>query len=124
MRDISNKVKNVGGILLLALLAFAGCQAAHDVAVTSFHVIDAPANYVRQKIDHSNQTANAPVASDTVTPGHTVNPTAANTQKPPQQSQQSTVAAQTQTQPKPTAAPHPPRTVTRHRHDKAHAGAK
>jgi len=36
-------VKRVG-LWVVALSVFGGCRAAHDVAVTSFHVIDAPAN--------------------------------------------------------------------------------
>ncbi len=38
------------GFLLLGLALLPGCRAAHDVAVSSFHVLDAPANYVRRKI--------------------------------------------------------------------------
>lgn len=59
------------GLLLLGLGALGGCRAAHDVAVTSFHVLDAPANYVRRHIDGETQTTTA--SSDAVTtPGRTV----------------------------------------------------
>jgi hypothetical protein len=72
-------VKRVG-FLLLGLATLAGCKTAHDVAVSSFHVLDAPANYVRKKIDHENQTTTTTTttttaSSDTVTtPGRTVAP--------------------------------------------------
>lgn len=66
-------MKPGGRILVLGLLVLSGCRAAHDVAVTSFHVIDAPANYVRRKIDGPQTTTTA--ASDAVTtPGRTVTP--------------------------------------------------
>jgi len=54
-------------------MVLSGCTAAHDVAVTSFRVIDAPANFVRRKIDApSTTTTTTTVASDAVTPGRTV----------------------------------------------------
>jgi hypothetical protein len=76
-------------MLLLGAMALCGCQAAHDVAVTSFRVIDAPANYVRRKIDQeattTTTTTTTTASSDAVTPGRTVqiNPN----QQPPQQRQ-------------------------------------
>jgi hypothetical protein len=70
-------VKRVG-LLLLGLAALAGCRTAHDVAVTSFRVLDAPANYVRNRInsrDQTTTTTTTAVTSDTVTtPGRTVAP--------------------------------------------------
>jgi len=56
-------------------MVLSGCTAAHDVAVTSFRVIDAPANFVRRKIDApstTTTTTTTTVASDAVTPGRTV----------------------------------------------------
>jgi hypothetical protein len=62
------------GYLLFALLGLCGCQTAHDVAVRSFRVLDAPRQYVRRQI--SGQRATTPpaqVESDSVTtPGRTV----------------------------------------------------
>jgi hypothetical protein len=73
------RVKRVG-LLLLGLGLFSGCKTAHDVAVSSFRVLDAPANYVRRHIDGQSQTTTTttPTASsDTVTtPGRTVTPSA------------------------------------------------
>src|SRR3954447_13096478 len=67
-------VKRVG-FLLLGVGVLAGCRAAHDVAVTSFRVLDAPANYVRRHIDGDTQTTTTTASSDTVTtPGRTVTP--------------------------------------------------
>jgi hypothetical protein len=90
-------MRAVGRILLLGLLGLGGCQTAHDVAVTSFHVIDAPANYVRRHIDGHTSTTSTRVESDTVTtPGRTVATTSnANTPRP----------TSTQTQPRSNAAP-------------------
>jgi hypothetical protein len=72
-------VKTARGILLLGIMVLGGCRTAKDVAVTSFRVIDAPANYVRRQIDQSHPpattttTTTTTVASDAVTPGRTVN---------------------------------------------------
>jgi hypothetical protein len=63
------------GYLLLGLLFLTGCRAAHDVAVSSFRILDAPANYVRRHIDGETQTTTTTTTatSDTVTtPGRTV----------------------------------------------------
>jgi hypothetical protein len=94
-------VKTVRQILLLGTLLLGGCQAAHDVAVTSFRVIDAPANYLRRQIDNSEaataRTTTTTPASDTVTPGRTVD-VAPNSREP----QQKPAA---QTQPRPSATP-------------------
>lgn len=104
-------VKRVG-LLLLGLGVLAGCQAAHDVAVTSFRVLDAPANYVRRHLDGQTQTTTTTTttaASDSVTtPGRNVTPATTN-------SQQRTTATQTGPRSKPTPSPGPrssPATVT------------
>ena len=71
-------VKRVG-CFLLGLGLFSGCKTAHDVAVSSFHVLDAPANYVRRHLDGESQTTTTTTtaSSDTVTtPGRTVTPSA------------------------------------------------
>jgi hypothetical protein len=72
------------GLLLLGLLVLSGCRAAHNVAVTSFRVLDAPANYVRKKINGNSETTTTTttVSSDAVTtPGRTVTPSTASTQR-------------------------------------------
>ena len=79
-------------LLLLAALIFTGCgrtrEVARDAAVTTFRVIDAPANYVRRKLDAeeagaetttttttTTETGQAAVgSSDVVTPGRPVPP--------------------------------------------------
>ena len=87
---------------MLSLFALGGCKTAHDVAVSSFHVLDAPANYVRHRLDGNTQTTTTTTtttaSSDTVTaPGRTVTPsTTTTTQRPP---------PRTTTQPKPSASP-------------------
>jgi len=73
------------GLLLLGLLGLSGCRTAHDVAVSSFHVLDAPANYVRKKIDGTTETTTTTttVSSDVTKPGRTVTPSTTTTQNPP-----------------------------------------
>lgn len=79
-----------------------GCSAAHDVAVTSFRVLDAPANYVRRRIDEpgstvtSTTTTTTTAASDSVTPGRHVVPATRESQR-----RQTTAPAQ----PRPSAPP-------------------
>ena len=101
-------VKPSGWILILGVIGLSGCKAAHDVAVSSFRVIDAPANYVRRHIDPPASTTTT-ASSDTVTnPGRTV------TVPPPRDTSQQRT---TQSQPPPNVAPSPaprssPPTVT------------
>jgi len=73
------------GLLLLGLLGLSGCRTAHDVAVSSFHVLDAPANYVRKKIDGTTETTTTTTtaSSDVTKPGRTVTPSTTTTQNPP-----------------------------------------
>jgi hypothetical protein len=104
MNDNSKTVKIVRGLLLLGAMVMIGCETAHNVAVSSFHVLDAPANYVRKHIDKPTPTP-GPIASDSVKPGRTVNST-----PPPRQPTQS-VASQPQSQPRPSVTPRPSRTV-------------
>lgn len=94
-------VRRGGWILLLGVLGLGGCKATHDVAVSTFRVIDAPANYVRRHIDGetTTTTTTTTAASDAVTtPGRTVTTTNPSSRDP----QQRTV---TQTQPRSNAAP-------------------
>jgi hypothetical protein len=107
MRDKSDPVKNVRRILLLGTMVLGGCQAAHDVAVTSFRVIDAPANFVRRKIDEpasTTTTTTTTVTSDSVTPGRTVH--APPTNRQPQRQQVSAPP-----KPSPSASPRTPRSA-------------
>ena len=97
--------------LLLGLLVLSGCRAAHNVAVTSFRVIDAPANYVRRHINGETETTTTTttVASDAVTtPGKTVTPSTTNTQR-----QTTTTQNPPRSTVKPSPSPKPsPATVT------------
>ncbi len=100
MPDKNTPVKGVGRILFLGAIILGGCSTAHDVAVTSFRVLDAPANYVRRQIDKPNQTTTTTttttVASDAVTPGRHVVPATHESQR-----RQTTAPAQ----PRPSATP-------------------
>jgi len=81
-------VKTARKILLLGAIALCGCKTAHDVAVSSFRVIDAPANYVRRHIDQpetTTTTTTTVATSDAVTPGRTVAVTQPKPQAPPRQ---------------------------------------
>ncbi len=58
--------------LLASALVFTGCRTVHDVAVTSFHVIDAPAKFVRERLDQdqtTTTTTTTSTVSDVTTPG-------------------------------------------------------
>lgn len=107
MRDKSNPVKSVRRILLLGTMALGGCQAAHDAAVTSFRVIDAPANFVRRKIDPptTTTTTTTTVTSDSVTPGRTVH-------TPPNNRETQRRQVTAPPKPSPSASPRTPRSAT------------
>jgi hypothetical protein len=96
-------VKRVG-LFVLGLIVLGGCKTAHDVAVSSFHVLDAPANYVRHHIDGDTQTTTTTTTtatSDNVTkPGRTVTPTATTTTQ-----RQPTTTIQTKPSPSPKSSP-------------------
>lgn len=60
-------------LFLLLAFGFAGCSTARHVAVSSFRVLDAPANYIRRHIDNDETTTTTVTqSSDVVTPGHAV----------------------------------------------------
>ncbi|HEX4667286.1 MAG TPA: hypothetical protein VH207_11860 [Chthoniobacterales bacterium] len=58
-------------LFLLAALALGACQTAHDAAVSTFRVIDAPHQYVRRKlgIDEEPQTTTTTTTSETTYTG-------------------------------------------------------
>jgi hypothetical protein len=102
-------VKRVG-LLVLSLGVLAGCKTAHDVAVSSFHVLDAPANYVRHHIDGDTQTTTTTTtttaSSDSVTsPGRTVTP--ATTQQRPTTTAQTRATGPKSSPPTVTEKPRP-----------------
>lgn len=75
-------------LLFIGGLVLAGCHTAEKVAVTSFRVIDAPAKYIRDRIDSSDSTTTTTTTtttsdvSDVATPGTPVNnPPATATQR-------------------------------------------
>ncbi|MDQ6624417.1 MAG: hypothetical protein M3Y86_13155 [Verrucomicrobiota bacterium] len=72
----------LGGILL------AGCTTAKKVAVTSFHVVDAPAHYIREHIDSEDgatttTTTQTTTTSDVANPGYAVTEPTPPPQPPP-----------------------------------------
>ena len=87
---------SVARLLLLLTIVFTGCartrEVARDAAVTTFRVIDAPANYVRRRLDEEEgvQTTTTTTvqqtevgSSDVVTPGRPVPPRQVTTTTPP-----------------------------------------
>lgn len=69
------EMRFVARALVLSGIACAGCQTAHDVAVTSWRVIDAPARYVTRHLEgpeDTRTTTTTVVDSDVVTPGRPV----------------------------------------------------
>jgi len=106
----NSDMKPAGRILLLGAIALGGCHTAKDVAVTSFRVIDAPANYVRRHLDSDSNTSTTTtttttnVESDAVTTaGHTVNPSPA----PRDSTKRRTTQEQTGPSPSPNASATP-----------------
>jgi len=103
-------VKAARRILVLGAIVLGGCNTAHEVAVTSFRVLDAPANFVRKRIDGSTETTTTTTtttaSSDSVnTPGRTVAVTPTTRDRTRRQ-------VTTQSQPSPTATPRVSRTAT------------
>lgn len=61
--------------VLLSAIILTGCRTAEKAAVTTFHVIDAPAHYIREHIDRSETTTTTTTVSDVSTPGAPIEPT-------------------------------------------------
>lgn len=115
MPDKSTNVNAATRIFLLAALLASGCTAARKVARTSFRVLDAPANFVRQRINaEENQTTTTTTtttSSDTVTtPGRTV-----TVPPPTTDPQRRTVNRQDQTRPSASPRSSPPTVTERSR---------
>lgn len=78
----------VGGLVLMGI-AFGGCHAAHDAAVTSYHVATAPVHFVHRQFDKprttetTTTTTTTTAASDVTMTGQPVvsAPVAASTQR-------------------------------------------
>lgn len=112
-------MKLLSKTLPLAFLALASCQTAHDVAVASFKVADAPANYIRRQIDAEEQPQT--ITTTTTTTGATAATSETTTNGTitgyPQTRQQMVVNRSTQpvaTGPRP--EPTPERVVAKQRH--------
>jgi hypothetical protein len=64
--------------VIAAGLVCTGCHTAKKVAVTSFRVVDAPANYIRHKLEESadqTTTTTTTTTSDVANPGYPVQAT-------------------------------------------------
>ena len=97
---MKKQMKGAAKIGLLGSLVLTGCQTAHDAAVTSFRVLDAPAAYIRRHIDSSEQpqtTTTTSVASNaTVAPATTPQTTIPQytTSSPPSATNERSVTAE------------------------------
>jgi hypothetical protein len=80
---MNSQMKYAARAVILAAVTLAGCRTAHEVAVSSFRVIDAPANYVRRHLDDEEPTTTTTTTtttyqSDVAAPGQPIaNPTPA-----------------------------------------------
>ncbi|CAN5580067.1 hypothetical protein BH20VER1_BH20VER1_02490 [soil metagenome] len=104
-------MRSAATLLLLCSFVFTGCGTARKVAVGTFRVIDAPANYVRNRIDdggtqttttRTTTTYGQGAADDVSAPGYPV------TQTPPPPR----TVASSRPSTGPAASPRPPRTTT------------
>lgn len=84
-------MKTALGVVACALL-FASCHTAKKVGVTTFRVIDAPANYIRHHIDGDEQTTTTTTTttSDVTNPGQPVPVTAPPPRRTASQSRNAT----------------------------------
>ncbi len=61
-------------ILILSSVIFTGCRTAKKVAVTSFRVVDAPARYIRERIDSGEQGTTTTTTTTVTGPSDVTNP--------------------------------------------------
>jgi len=93
-------MKGAAKIGLLGSLVLIGCQTAHDAAVTSFRVLDAPAAYIRRHIEPAEEpqttTTTSVVSSAAVAPGTTTQTGASQytTSSPPPATNERSVTAE------------------------------
>lgn len=68
------QMKPAAGLVLACVLLFASCHTAKKVGVTTFRVLDAPANYIRHQIDDNDRTTSTrtTTVSDVTSPGQPV----------------------------------------------------
>ena len=85
-------MRSLARLLIWSGLVLTGCSAARDVAVTSFRVLDAPANFLRRRINPpekvtvTTRTTETARVSDVSTPGRPVaTPSPAATKRAPAQ---------------------------------------
>ena len=75
-RDMNKQMRFFTFLAFLIGSIFSGCRTAHNVAVSSFRVIDAPAAYIRRHVDESDTTTTTTTTtadSDVVAPGRMIN---------------------------------------------------
>lgn len=75
MLNMKMQMKVASGLFILSTAFLPACRTAHDVAVTSFRVIDAPAHFIRRRIDEpatTTTTTTTTYQSDVATPGQPV----------------------------------------------------
>ncbi|HEY0369799.1 MAG TPA: hypothetical protein VGC85_09400 [Chthoniobacterales bacterium] len=111
-------MKFAARFVLVAAFALSACRTTKEVAVSTFKVIDAPANFIRHRIDQSEgattTTTTTTTTSDVSNPGYPVTTTAPPPQAAmtPRRTVTSSSATQrTQTAPRKTSPTATPRTA-------------
>lgn len=94
-------------VMLLASGALPSCRTAHDAAVASFRVIDAPHQYIRRKLD-IDEDGTTTTTTSTTTVQSDVTPPNDNVYAPPYQQPPPQYTARTETVNVPPPAPPPP----------------
>ena len=82
-RDMNKQMRFFTFLAFLVGSIFSGCRTAHNVAVSSFRVIDAPAAYIRRHVDESDTTTTTTTTtadSDVVAPGRMINSAPSSTE--------------------------------------------
>ena len=96
-------------LVLLLTPLFPSCETAHNAAVTTFRVIDAPAAYIRRKIDEEPQTTATTATTTTETQAYSDTaanpPLASNPFQPPPPTQTHEPSPPAEGEPGPTATP-------------------
>jgi hypothetical protein len=84
-RDMNKQMRFFTFLAFLVGSILSGCRTAHNVAVSSFRVIDAPAAYIRRHVDESDTrttttTTTTTADSDAVAPGRMINSAPSSTE--------------------------------------------
>lgn len=98
-------------LLILSAVVLTSCHTAKTAAVKTFRVIDAPARFVRDRIDPPDQTTTTTTTSERTMAGNSdvANPGRPITQPPPPPPRSTASAQRSVTETRATASPRPTR---------------